>query len=153
MSLPIEEQVMVALINVLAAIQNDDTTPSFKTVARGRLVSQALTDKMSPAVSVFRIVDREVPNTRTMEKSKLKWVFGLDISGSEEAQPEIDTELIDLKSRCKKALVNNNLGGLTGSIIYRGSDTSEFAPIPQGNEICAFETLLVTNASDPWTKN
>ncbi len=144
---------MLALVALLVAL-NDGATPTphliFKAVVRGRIVRQSIAPANLPACSVFRIVDRENPATRSAEKSKIKWVFGVDIVGSQNAQPNIDTELIELKSYVKKALLNSTLGGLVGSIEYRGSDTANFAPIPQGAEIVAFETLLVLTKTDPW---
>jgi hypothetical protein len=151
MSDPIEELVMKALVTTLQGITVTGS-PLFKTVYRGRIVTRSLDASVLPAAGVYRILDRE-SKLRSPDRSKINFVFGVDIAGAQTTQPTMDTELVSLKSYVKNALNRNTLGGLVGSINYRGSDTSTFAAIAQGREVMAFETLMVLSATDAWSQN
>ena len=151
MSDPIEEKVMKAIATALSGI-TVSTVPLFKTVYRGRIVTRSLDASALPAAGAFRILDRE-SKMRSPDRSKVEFVFGIDIAGSSTSQTAMDTELISLKSYVKNTLCRSTLGGLVGSINYRGSDTSTFAAIAQGREVMAFETLMVLSATDAWSQN
>jgi hypothetical protein len=151
MSDPIEEQVMKAIVTALTGITVSGS-PLFKTVYRGRIITSSLDTSVKPAAGAFRILDRE-SKMRSPDRSKVDFVFGIDIAGSSTSQPAMDTELISLKSYVKNALSRSTLGGLVGSINYRGSDTSTFIAVSQGREVMAFETLMVLSATDAWSRN
>ena len=148
MSDPIEEQVMKAILTALNGITVSGSA-LFKTVYRGRIATRSLDPSVLPAAGAFRILDRE-SKMRSPDRSKINFVFGVDIAGAQTTQPTMDTELISLKSYVKNALNRSTLGGLVGSINYRGSDTSTFAAVAQGREVLAFETLMVLAATDAW---
>jgi hypothetical protein len=148
---PKEERFMVAL---KAAVMGTGTP--FKFAARTRLVGQSIPTALRPACGIHRVLDREDEKNLSPSSSKANIVVALEIHGSVAAKSgldddqldAVDTELITLKSWLKDTLIASNLGGVCAPLEYRGADTALMLGVPQGMEMVAFKTTVVTNKTD-----
>jgi hypothetical protein len=146
----IKENRLNAVVTQIAAIVDESSVTVFNTVKRGELLPQSIPTGELPACYVTE--GNERPLTGEWEETvAVALPVYCTLIGKESEVTAIRTELVELESRLKKKLEQNDLGLAQGKLKWIGTDTPiGNQSLPIGSVMVAFMDTYAYQRTDPY---